>query len=263
MLRKKWKYLRDQFSVEFGKIKPPRSGDPAGESYGPKWPHYRSLLFLKDIVKPRASSSTLKSDKSAPMQCNPIPSNDKTADGVQRGDSGDHDDRGDSVAFTKNDNEDLRCMQYGTHDENQDTGEVNSQKRSLVQDNPRKRKRSGVNAKYNKTIIATEKQKAKFLEEAMKYCQPENEDLLFFLSRLPHVSNIPANMKLRFRNRILQVVDEFAYPPAFSTCQPCQFSLSSSSSSSPPPSASSTFNNLSSERVASPPAVPEETYQNY
>jgi hypothetical protein len=57
VLSKKWKYLRDQFSVEFGKIKPPRSGYPEGESYEPKWPRYRSLLFLKDVVKPRASSS--------------------------------------------------------------------------------------------------------------------------------------------------------------------------------------------------------------
>jgi len=146
-----------------------------------------------------------------------------------------------TVAFSKTENEDLSCTQYGTHFENQDTGEVSSQKRSLVQDNPRKRKRNGVNAKYNETIIAIEKQKVKFLEEAMKNRQPENEDLLFFRSLLPHVSNIPANMKLRFRNRIQQVVDEFAYPPASSTCQPCPFSLSSSSS----PSASSTFNSLS------------------
>jgi len=28
---------------------------------------YKSLLFLKDIVKPRASSSDLKLDKSAPV----------------------------------------------------------------------------------------------------------------------------------------------------------------------------------------------------
>jgi len=92
----------------------------------------------------------------------------------------------------------------------------------------------------------------------MKNRQPENEDLLFFRSLLPHVSNIPANMKLRFKNRTQQVVDEFAYSPASSTFQPCPFSLSSSS-----PSASSTFNSLSSERVASPPAMPEDTYQNY
>jgi len=257
VLRKKWKYLRDQFSVEFGKIKPPHSGDPGGESYEPKWPHYRSLLFLKDIVKPRAFSSNLKLDKNAPMQSNPIPSNDKTVDGMQRGDSGGHDGRGDSVAFSENDNEDLRFTQYGTYGENQDDGEVYSQERSLVQDNPRKRKWNEVNAKYNETIIAIEKQKAKFLEEAMKNLQPENEDLLFFRSLLSHVSNIPANMKLRFRSRIQQVVDEFAYPPASSTFQPRPFSLSSS------PSASSTFNSLSSERVASPPAVPEDTYKNY
>jgi len=64
-------------------------------------------------------------------------------------------------------------------------------------------------------------------------------------------------MKLRFRNRIQQVVDEFAYPPASSTFQHCPFSLSSS------PSASSTFNSLSSEGIALPPAMPEDTHQNY
>jgi len=83
-------------------------------------------------------------------------------------------------AFNKNDNEDLRFTQYGTHDKNQDNGEVNSQERSLVQDSPQKRKQNGVNAKYNETIIAIEKQKAKFLEEAMKNHQPDNEDSCFF-----------------------------------------------------------------------------------
>jgi len=74
---------------------------------------------------------------------------------------------------------------YGTYDENQDDGEVNSQERSLVQDNPRKRKWNGVNTKYNETITAIEKQKAKFMEEAMKNHQPENEDLLFFAALYP------------------------------------------------------------------------------
>jgi hypothetical protein len=77
------------------------------------------------------------------------------------------------------------------------------------------------------------------LKEAIKNRQLENEDVLFFRSLLPHVNNIPANMKLRFRNRIQQVVSEFAYPPASSTFQHCPFSLSSSSTSS-------TFNSLSS-----------------
>ena len=84
--------------------------------------------------------------------------------------------------------------------------------------------RYGINARYNETIIAIEKQKAKFLKEAVKNRQPENEDSLLFRS-----------LKLRFRNRIQHVVDEFVYPPVSSTFQHCPFSLSS------PPSASSTF----------------------
>jgi len=190
------------------------------------------------------------------LQRNPIPSNDIHS--VQRGDSGNHDDRGDSVAFNENENEALRFTHYGTHDENQDDGEVNSQERPLIKDNPRKRKLDEVNARYNEIIITIEKQKAKFLEEAMKNRQPENEELLFFRSLLPHVDNIPANMKLRFRNRIQEIVDEFAYPPASSSFQHCPFSLSSSS-----PSASSTFNSLLTEGVASPPAIPVDTHQNY
>jgi hypothetical protein len=96
------------------------------------------------------------------------------------------------------------------------------------------------------------------LEEAVKNRQPENEDFFFFRSLIPHINNLPATMKLHFRNRIQQVVDEFAYPLSSSTFQPCSFSLSSSS-----PSASSTFNILSSSGVASPPAMPEDAYQNY
>ena len=136
------------------------------------------------------------------LQCNPIPSNYKTVDSVQRGESGDNADRGDSVAFNENDNEDLIYTQYGTHDGNQDNGKVNSRERSLVQENARKRKRNGVNPRTSETTIAIEKQKAKFLEEAMENHQPENVDLLFTRSLLPHVNNIPANMKLRLRNRI-------------------------------------------------------------
>jgi len=91
----------------------------------------------------------------------------------------------------------------------------------------------------------------------MENRQHEYEDFLLSRSLLPHVNNVSANMKLRFINRIQQVVDEFAYPPASSTFQHCPFSLSSSSS------ASSAFNSLSSEAVASPPAMPDDTYQNY
>ncbi|RZF32545.1 hypothetical protein LSTR_LSTR011324 [Laodelphax striatellus] len=61
-LRKKWKYLRDQFAVELGKIKPSCSGDP-GSTYEPRWPHFKSLMFLKDVVEARPSSGNLTTKK--------------------------------------------------------------------------------------------------------------------------------------------------------------------------------------------------------
>ena len=59
MIRKKWKYLRDQFAVEFSKQPVSRSGDEGGVIYKCKWAHFNSLLFLKDIVKPRRSTGNL------------------------------------------------------------------------------------------------------------------------------------------------------------------------------------------------------------
>ena len=126
--------------------------------------------------------------------------------------------------------------------------------------NPQKRKRNGVNAKYNETIIAIEKQKAKFFwKKLLKIASLKMKIFCFFRSLLSHVNNMVANMKLLFRNCIQQVVEEFADPPASSTFQHCPFALSSLSS----PPASYAFNSLSSEGVASPPAMPENTHQNY
>jgi hypothetical protein len=62
-------------------------------------------------------------------------------------------------------------------------------------------------------------------------------------------------MKLRLRNRIQQVVDEFAYPLASSTCQPYQFSLSLLLSASP-------TNSLPSGGDALLLAMFQDTYQN-
>jgi len=99
----------------------------------------------------------------------------------------------------------------------------------------------------------------KNLKKQIKNSRRKKKCFFFFFPPPPppHVSNIPANMKLRFRNRIQEVVGEFAYPPASSTFQHCPFALSSSS-----PSPSSAFNSLPSQGAASPPAMPEDTCQN-
>jgi hypothetical protein len=59
---------------------------------------------------------------------------------------------------------DLCSMAHMTKIKTMERSTVNM---SLVQDTPQKRKWNGVKAKYNETITAIEKQKAKFLEEAI------------------------------------------------------------------------------------------------
>ena len=59
LLKKKWKYLRDQFAVEWGKLPQTRSGDAADNSTT-KWQYFKSLLFLKDVVKLRVKEGPLK-----------------------------------------------------------------------------------------------------------------------------------------------------------------------------------------------------------
>nr|CAD7417096.1 unnamed protein product [Timema poppensis] len=62
VLRKKWKYLRDQFTIEMGKFPPCRSGDPNGHPES-KWPYFKSLMFLVGVVKPRTTLNNSKSSK--------------------------------------------------------------------------------------------------------------------------------------------------------------------------------------------------------
>lgn len=52
-----------------GKFPPCRSGDPGGHPES-KWPYFKSLMFLVGIVKPRTTSSNLKSSKTQAHQDN-------------------------------------------------------------------------------------------------------------------------------------------------------------------------------------------------
>lgn len=61
LLRRKWKYLRDQFAVEVGKYPPAPLRDVAGDIQTSKWQYFQLLLFLKDVVKPRPSTKNFAS----------------------------------------------------------------------------------------------------------------------------------------------------------------------------------------------------------
>lgn len=110
---------------------------------------------------------------------------------------------------------------------------------------------------YNQNILDIAKQKLQYLTEkaVRKQGKDGDEDNLFFKTLLPHVKKIPDEMKLAFKGRIQEVVQEYAYPlrtvpplPSIYTSRP---SSSSSSAISTPHGSPYSYN-------SSP-----DQYQNY
>lgn len=58
-VKSKWKYLRDNFRKELAKLPVSHSGDSGGEEESSRWPHFKTLLFLKDQFIPRRSTGNL------------------------------------------------------------------------------------------------------------------------------------------------------------------------------------------------------------
>lgn len=198
VLRKKWKYLRDQFSVECSKIKPPRSGDAAETATEPKWPYFKRMLFLKDIVTPRASSSNLKPKA-------PSVTDDKEV--------GREHDVSLCADEQETDSIDLNVAERETPNENvteTQPAELNLPANPPASQ-PRKRRRlMATNTLFNEQILQLEQQKINTIQSAFQR-EPDNDDMMFFKSLLPFVAKIPTEQKLRFRSRIQQVVEEFAF----------------------------------------------------
>lgn len=206
VLRKKWKYLRDQFAVEVGKTPPPRSGDPGGRPES-KWPYFKSLMFLLGIIKPRTSSGNLTSNNRTEQQDEDI----------------------EPMASDSNETEPTRDVQeiesQVTHIQEgpQQTQQVDPTYTNFPSSETysRKRKRTDGNTKYNQQMIYIEEKKASLLERVIneRGCNNNNDDALFFQSLLPHVSKIPEHLKLRFRNRVQSLVEEFLYGSDSSSMQ--------------------------------------------
>lgn len=55
--------LRTYFSKELAKSKDKRSGAGTDDIYESKWPYFKSMLFLTDIIKPRKTTSSLVGTK--------------------------------------------------------------------------------------------------------------------------------------------------------------------------------------------------------
>lgn len=162
--------MRDQFAVELGKIKPTRSGDPGGITYEPKWPHFKSLLFLRDVVKPRQSTGNLSNNSNLALK--------KTSDcrEVQQ----ELNDSENNFDETYNDENNQEIDE--TMNETARTNQALNNSEEILQfaEMGRKRKRNAMNLKYNETILEIEKKKANFLEAALSNRQQETDDMFFF-----------------------------------------------------------------------------------
>lgn len=187
-----------------GKCPPPRSGD-SGDRAESKWPYFKSLMFLLGIVKPRTSASNLKSNNNSEHQdenVELVSHNENSETGPMKGIQ-----EIESQAF------DIQLGSQQTQPDGSQQIQPTRTNSPSSENFLRKRKRPDGNAKYNQQILSIEEKKASLLERVIneRGCTTDNDDELFFRSLLPHVSKIPQHLKLRFRNRVQMLVDEFAY----------------------------------------------------
>lgn len=173
--------MRDQFAVELGKIPPSaRSGDEA-IPYCPKWPYFKFLLFLKDVVTPREPIRRMPRTRSVVVD-----QNTESTDSLSVQDSEDDDD-----------------------DNNQHSASASKRYKKAYDEKI-------FNIENQKLQFLREKEKSR---QNLQTCKEEDENVLFFKSLLPHVNKIPHHKLLSFRTRIQNIVEELAYKPQLAhTC---------------------------------------------
>lgn len=228
-MKKKWKYLRDQFAAELKKFPSARSGDAAGDKQTSKWVYFQLLFFLKDVIEPRTSTGNL----SSVIASNAAESEDVSLPGSPRQEH-EMSDMDPPFSTEENTTASLPTMQ-----DKSACKDALSNKQSL-HSVPYVQKKKGSNKRmkqddYNQSFLEIEKQKMQYLLEksGRKQDKDDDEDLMFFKSLLPHVKKISPTQKLAFRGQIQVIVQQYAYPTP--TTPSPSFSYGSYGSASVPP----------------------------
>ena len=199
LVKKKWKYLRGQYSVELRKLPPARSGDTQTS----KWQYFHLLHFLKDVVKPRASTGNFSSVLASDAVGTSLPGSPQL--GYQIGDM--------ETPFVSE--ESMPASSLHT--------KKKASKRLKTED-------------YNQSFLDIKRQKIKYLMEKSSHKQDkdDDEDLMFFKSLLPHVQKISVAQKLKLRGRIQETVRHFAYQVPITFSPPHTYESSNPASVSTP-----------------------------
>lgn len=212
-LRKKWKYLRDQYATELSKSVHPKSGAGADEVITCKWQYFNALSFLKDIVKARKSSGNCSMLKTS--NADQIVQQQSTSPEI-------HDEveytepenmTQDQFNVSEIDNDEIPAI-AGPSETGEETSKAKRSKLHTVERVKRVRRDD-----YTTSMLEIERKKLEILSQkkiAKEDKEPEDEHLLFFKTLLPHVRKIRPEHILPFRAKIQDIVQQFAYPISYS-----------------------------------------------
>lgn len=181
-LRKKWKYLRDQFCVEYGRVLQLGLTDESEDDSIPRWTHFKDLSFLKDVVRPRIPNSIGRNGKE----------NDKI-----------------ETLFFDEDNETLSSVKIEEDEISWTADDYNTINQNIDDD---------INLRVKRNALSNSVEETKKIKvenstlERVILNDENNEEMMFFKSLLSHIQKIPENKKLLFRCKIIEIVQEFGYP---------------------------------------------------
>lgn len=201
-------------------------------NFDSKWPFFKLLCFLKDIVAPRASTGNLSGAQGITNSTCPTNGDGYSSTQLQ----------GDENAIQPQNAENETESPVSARHESVDFVEgqevVGSQERVdngsiYTPKSTKQTKKRARNEEFNSSILSIEQKKLEYLMQKRDRRQSleEDADLYFFKSLLPHVRRIPEERKMCFRSRIQSLVDEFAYPSSRDQHQMMAHSASTSSSS--------------------------------
>lgn len=197
LLRKKWKYLRDNFAVEYTKQQNPRSEKAVKSCPPSKWQYFNQLMFLRDIVTLRVPKSSFKSSPGSSVQ----------------GASPEYDDSDFEVDLNSSFSPQPH-LQACIESESRNWEEEGCPP-PIPPPHPRvmKKERDTEGDGYYGRHFESEEKKRKHPENKPKKNEEESEDLdlMFYKCLLPHIREIPKNLKLEYQNRVQSLVQEYAY----------------------------------------------------
>ncbi|GFO26496.1 transcription factor adf-1 [Plakobranchus ocellatus] len=214
------------------------------------------LLFLKDVVTPRASSGTfgpLIEDGMSSQQDTSLLDDSATSTGE---------------ASTRQSTSPTALPAESTPHDVYESASTRADQRAgpSKREQPRQAKRQKITDHQYKEILEMEKRKLEYFENKIKKKDPEDDDLLFLKSLLPYIKMIPTELKLHFRTQVQNVVTEFAFATTATNMQPSQSNVSCYDTTSTmryPSQHTSNASTPSYYTSTRPPSASPHSYQSY